>query len=59
MPPKNPHNYDKTQASRQAKRRALFNKMRKALHEIDDAETLDEAKRIARDGRDEDNWEKP
>ena len=52
------HNYDKTQARRQAKRRALFARMRDALERIENAETLDEAKRIARDGRDESFSEK-
>ncbi len=48
-PPK-PHNYDKTQARRQAKRRAQFTRMRKALRAIGDATTLDEARSLARDG---------
>lgn len=48
-----PHNYDKTQARRQAKRRGLFNQMREALRAIDGAATLDDAKQIARDGLDE------
>ncbi len=53
MPPEKPHNYDKTQARRQAKRRALFTQMREALQAIEDAPTLDDAKRIARGGLDE------
>ncbi len=44
------HNYDKTQARRQAKRRALFTRMRNALRAIADAATLDEARALARDG---------
>lgn len=48
-----PHNYDKTQARRQSKRRALFNQMREALRAVNGAATLDEAKQIARDGLDE------
>lgn len=47
------HNYDKTQARRQAKRRALFNQMRDALRAIEDARTLSEAKALARNGLDE------
>lgn len=47
------HNYDKTQARRQAKRRALFNQMRDALRAIEGARTLSEAKALARDGLDE------
>ncbi len=45
-----PHNYDKTQARRQAKRRAQFTRMRQALRAIADAATLDEARALARDG---------
>ncbi len=44
------HNYDKTQARRQAKRMALFTQMRDALRLAEDARTLAEAKAIARDG---------
>ena len=50
MKPPSQHNYDKTQARRQAKRRALFTQMREALQRVDDASTLDEAKAIARCG---------
>lgn len=45
-----PHNYDKTQARRQAKRRAQFTQMREALVAIEHALDLDDAKAIARDG---------
>lgn len=45
-----PHNYDKTQARRQAKRRAQFNQMREALRAINGAVTLGEAKQVACDG---------
>jgi hypothetical protein len=47
------NNYDKTQARRQRKRRALFVRMRDALDRIETARTLAVAKRIAREGRDE------
>ena len=47
------YNYDRTTAQRQAKRRGQFTQMRDALRAIDGAETLDEAKAIARGGLDE------
>jgi len=53
MPAKRPHNYDTTQARRQAKRRAMFARMREALRNIDGAHTLGEAKALAREGLDE------
>lgn len=45
-----PHNYDKTQARRQSKRRALFNQMREALREIERITTDEAARQLARDG---------
>jgi hypothetical protein len=50
---KRSQDYDKTQAHRQRKRRALFTRMREALEKIQDAASLDEAKEIALKGRDE------
>ena len=48
-----PKNYDTTQARRQRKRRALFTRMREALDAIENARTLEQAKALARAGRDE------
>lgn len=45
-----PHNYDRTQARRQAKRRGLFNQMREALREIDRTTTDEASRQLARDG---------
>lgn len=53
-----PHNYDKTQARRQAKRRAQFTRMREALTRIEKAGTLDDAKAIARAGLRDDDFQK-
>lgn len=48
------HRYDKTQARRQAKRREQFTRMRDALRAIETAESLADARDIARAGlRDE------
>jgi hypothetical protein len=57
-PKAKPFDYDTTQARRQAKRRALFNRMRAALQKIEEATALDEAKAIARDGLSEDFFNK-
>ena len=47
------HNYDTSQARRQAKRRAQFMQMRTALRDIAEARTLSEAKALARRGLDD------
>lgn len=48
-----PHNYDKTQARRQRKRRALFNRMREALQKIRDTTTDKQSMALAHEGLDE------
>ena len=48
-----PHNYDKTQARRQAKRRGMFNQMREALREIERTTTDDASRALAHGGLDE------
>lgn len=52
------HNYDKTQARRQAKRRAQFTRMREALLKIEEAESLNHARDIARAGLRDDDFQK-
>lgn len=48
-----PHNYDKTQARRQAKRRSQFNQMREALREIERTTTDEASRHLAREALDE------